>query len=278
VSARRPRSKLRPRYLRVHATLVFLFLFAPIVVLVVFSFNSGRSSAAWQGFSTKWYSALADNEQALDAFRLTLKVALVSTIVATVIGTLAAFALTRFQFRGRSGYSTLIFITLVIPEVVLGIALLGFYRRVADVQLGFRTLVFSHITFCIAFVVVVVKARLSAFDNRLVEAAADLGATPVQSFTRVVLPLAMPGVVAGAMLAFVISIDDVVISGFTSGVGATPLPVYIYGKVKQTVTPEINALSTLILATSLVLLAVAAVFSARAARKGAGAIDATTLA
>src|SRR5207237_7571470 len=152
------------------------------------------------------------------------KVALSATAVATVLGTLAAFALTRFRFTGRSAYSTLIFIPLVIPEVVMGISLLAFFVQFVHMQLGLRTVILAHITFCISFVIVVVKARLAAFDERLVEAAADLGATPIQTFIRVVLPLAAPGIAAGAMLAFTISLDDVVVTFFTSGVGSTALP------------------------------------------------------
>ena len=271
------KSALRPRYLKVHAALVFAFLFAPIVGLVVFSFNRTRSGTRWTGFTTHWYGDLLHDEPALHAFRNTLKVAIIATIIATVIGTLAAFALTRFRFRGRSLYSTLIFVSLVMPEIVMAISLTAFFRRFADVQLSIWTVIAAHVTFCIAFVVVVVKARLSAFDNRLVEAAADLGATPLQGFLRIVLPLAMPGIVAGAMLAFVISLDDVVITNFTSGPGSTTLPLYIFSELRFGVSPSINALSTIVLLTALTLLAIAGVFSLRASRRGVGAIDATTL-
>ncbi len=273
----RGRSALRPRYLKLHALLVYAFLFAPIIVLVVFSFNEARSGTKFTNFSTKWYEDLIHNENALRAFRTTLKVAIIATLVATVLGTLAAFALTRFKFRGRSGYSTLVFISLVIPEVVLGIALLSFFVNVAHIKLGLRTVILAHITFCIAFVVVVVKARLASFDNRLVEAAADLGATPFQSFLRVVLPLAAPGIAAGAMLSFLISLDDVVITFFTTGPGANTLPLYIYGQLKVGVSPRINALSSFVLGISLLALAIGAGFSARAAKRGAGGIDATAL-
>jgi spermidine/putrescine transport system permease protein len=273
----RNKSALRPRYLKLHALLVYAFLFAPIIVLVVFSFNEARSGTTFTKFSTKWYDDLIHNEDALRAFRTTLKVAIVATLVATLLGTLAAFALTRFQFRGRSAYSTLVFISLVIPEVVLGIALLAFFVQVAHMKLGLRTVILSHITFCIAFVVVVVKARLSSFDNRLVEAAADLGATPVQSFLRVVLPLAAPGIAAGAMLAFMISLDDVVITFFTAGPGANTLPLYIFGQLRVGVSPRINALSSFVLAFSLIALGIGAAFSARAAKRGRGGIDATAL-
>jgi len=271
------KSALRPRYLVFHAVVVFAFLFAPIVVLVVFSINKAKSGTKWAGFSTRWYSSLAHNHDALQAFRNTLKVAFIATIVATVIGTLAAFALTRFRFRGRSSYSTLIFISLVMPEIIMGISLTAFFRRFAHVDLSIRTVIAAHITFCIAFVVVVVKARLTAFDNRLVEAAADLGATPLQAFLRVVLPLAAPGIFAGAMLAFTISLDDVVITSFTSGPGSTTLPLYIFGQLKFGVSPSINALSTIVLFSALLLLAVGGFFSARAARRGVGAIDTSTL-
>ena len=256
---------------------MFAFLFAPIVVLVVFSFNQAKSGTDWTGFSTRWYTALKHNDAALKAFRNTLKVAFIATFFATVIGTLAAFALTRFKFRGRSGYSTLIFISLVMPEIVMAVALTAFFRRGVHVQLSLWTVIAAHITFCIAFVVVVVKARLTAFDNRLIEAAADLGATPLQGFLRIVLPLAAPGIAAGAMLAFVISLDDVVITTFTSGPGSTTLPLYIFSALKFGVSPSINALSTIVLLVALVMLTIGGAYSVRASRRGAGAIDATTL-
>jgi spermidine/putrescine transport system permease protein len=271
------KSALRPRYLKLHAILVYAFLFAPIIVLVVFSFNQAKSSTDWTGFSTHWYSELMHKEAALQAFRNTLKVAFVATFFATIIGTLGAFALTRFRFRGRSGYSTLIFISLVMPEIVMAVSLTAFFRRFAHIELSINTVIAAHITFCIAFVVVVVKARLTAFDNRLVEAAADLGATPVQAFLRVVLPLATPGIAAGAMLAFVISLDDVVITSFTAGPGSTTLPLYIFSQLRFGVSPSINALSSIVLLTALVLLTLGGLYSVHASRRGAGAIDATTL-
>ena len=271
------KSALRPRYLKLHAVLVFAFLFAPIVMLVVFSFNNARSGTHWTGFSTRWYHELIHDPLVLRAFRNTLKVAITATIVSTIIGTLAAFALTRFRFRGRSGYSTLIFVSLVMPEIVMAISLTAFFRRFAQVELSIWTVIAAHVTFCIAFVVVVVKARLAQFDNRLIEAAADLGATPVQAFTRIVLPLAAPGIFAGALLAFTISLDDFLITNFTAGPGSTTLPLYIFGQLKFGVSPSINALSTLVLGLALVVLAIAGVFSVRAGRRGAGAIDATAL-
>jgi spermidine/putrescine transport system permease protein len=271
------KSALRPRYLKVHAVIVFAFLFAPIVGLIVFSFNKARSGTHWTGFTTHWYGDLLHDEPALHAFRNTLKVAVSATILATIIGTLAAFALTRFTFRGRAAYSTLIFVSLVMPEIVMAISLTAFYHRVAHVNLSIWTVIAAHVMFCIAFVVVVVKARLAQFDNRLVEAAADLGATPVQAFTRIVLPLAAPGIFAGAMLAFVISLDDFLITSFTSGPGSTTLPLYIFGQLRFGVSPSINALSTIVLATGLLVLAIVGLYSVRAGRRGSGAIDATAL-
>jgi spermidine/putrescine transport system permease protein len=268
----------RPRYLRVHAVLAYLFLFLPIIVLVAFSFNKAKSGTKWGGFSTKWYSSLWHNTEIRHAFSNTLKVGITATVIATVIGTLAAFALTRYKFFGRLGYSTLIFISLVIPEIVMAISILVFYTNVAHIKLGLWAIIYAHVAFCVAFVIVVVKARLSQFDNRLVEAAADLGATPIQSFIRIVLPLAAPGIAAGAMLAFTISLDDVVITNFTSGPGSTTLPLYILGQLKFGVSPSINALSTLILVFSFVLLGGAGLLSRAAAKRGAGGVDATAIA
>lgn len=273
-----PKSALRPRYLKVHAFLVFAFLFLPIVVLVVFSFNSTRSSTDWTGFSTRYYRTLLHNEAVLHAFKNSLFVAFVATAVATILGTLAAFALTRFKFRGRSGYSTLVFISLVMPEVVMGISMLVFFLRVLHIHLSIWTVIAAHITFCIAFVIVVVKARLAQFDNRLIEAAADLGATPPQAFLRIVLPLALPGIVAGALLAFTISLDDVVITHFTAGPGSTTLPLYIFGQLKFGVSPSINALSAFVLLFSLLLLAIGGVFAVLSNRRGTGGIDPAAMA
>jgi spermidine/putrescine transport system permease protein len=272
------KSALRPRYLKLHAAIVFAFLFTPIFVLVVFSFNHARSGTKWTGFSTRWYDDLAHNHEVLQAFRTTIKVAVIATIVATVIGTLAAFALTRYRFVGRTGYSTLVFVSLVMPEIVMGVSMLAFFRRFAHVQLSINTVILAHITFCIAFVIVVVKARLAQFDDRLVEAASDLGATPIQAFGRIVLPLAMPGILAGAMLAFTISLDDVVITHFTAGPGATTLPLFIFGQLKFGVSPAINALSSVVLLLSLFLLAIAGILSGRASKRGLGGVDATAVA
>ena len=239
-------------------------------MLVVFSFNKARSGTDFTGFSTKWYHDLAHNHDvgkiSNDARRSYHRHDCGDHHRQFCFSRLA-----RFRFRGRAGYSTLVFVSLVMPEVVMGISLLAFFVEFAHMQLGLTTVILSHITFCIAFVVVVVKARLAAFDDRLIEAAADLGATPFQTFLRIVLPLAAPGIAAGAMLAFTISLDDVVITFFTSGPGSTTLPLYIFGELKFGVSPSINALSSFVLLFSLVVLAIGGIISVRAARCGIGA-------
>jgi spermidine/putrescine transport system permease protein len=274
----RPKSALRARYLKWHALLVYVFLFLPIVILIVFSFNHARSGTDWTGFSTRWYHQLIHDPDVLRAFRATLKVAFIATAAATVIGTLGAFALARFHFFGRAGYSTLVFISLVMPEVVMGISMLAFFKRELHWQTNLNTVILAHIAFCIPFVVVVVRARLAQFDDRLIDAASDLGATPTQSFLRIVLPLAAPGIAAGAMLAFTISLDDLVITHFTTGPGGTTLPNYIFGELHFGVSPAINALSTIVLLFSLLLLTLAGILSVRSSRRGAGGIDATAIA
>lgn len=273
MSAATGRDPMRPRWLWVHAGAVYVFLFAPILVLVAFSFNRARSGTRFTGFSTTWYADLVGNDAIQRAFANTMKLGLAATAASTVIGTLAAFALTRFRFRGRTAYSTVIFIPMVVPEVVMGVSLLVFFANVVDVQLGMTTLVLAHITFCISFVIVVVKARLASFDTRLEEAAADLGATPFQTFLRVVLPLAAPGIAAGAVLAFTLSFDDVVISSFNSGVGSTTLPLYVYGQTKVGVSPSVNALSSCILGFTSALLVVAMVLGRRSRARGGGGLD-----
>jgi spermidine/putrescine transport system permease protein len=197
-----------------------------------------------------------------------LSVGLVAPVAARASGTLAGFALSRYRFRGRLGYSTFIFVPLVIPEVVMGVSLLVFFLNIMHMRLGMGTLMIAHTTFCISFVIVVVKARLANFDPRLEEAAADLGATPLQSFLRIVLPLAAPGIAAGAVLAFTLSFDDVIISSFNAGVGSTTLPLYIYGETKVGVAPTVNALSTCILAFTSTLLVVGMIISSRARKRG----------
>jgi len=223
------------------------FLYLPILILVVYSFNESKLVTVWGGFSTKWYGELFRNEAFLAAAWVTLRVALISATVATVLGTLAAYALVRAgRFRGRTLFSGMIYAPLVMPEVITGLSLLLLFISIGFDR-GITTIILAHITFGMCFASVVVSSRLVAFDASLEEAACDLGCTPVQAFFSVTLPVIAPAIVAAWLLAFTLSLDDLVIASFTSGPGATTLPMKIYSQVRLGVTPEINALSTLLI-------------------------------
>jgi putrescine transport system permease protein len=232
----------------VSLTLGFAFLYLPIVLLVVYSFNDSRLVAVWGGFSTRWYAEIWQNEALLDAAWVTLRVAFVSATSATILGTLAAITLVRMgRFRGRLLFSGMVYAPLVMPEVILGLSLLLLFVAV-ELERGFWTVTLAHTTFTMCFVAVVVQSRLIAFDRSLEEAAMDLGATPFRTFFSVTLPLIFPAVAAGWILAFTLSLDDLVIASFTTGPGATTLPMRIYSQVRLGVTPEINAVSTIFIA------------------------------
>lgn len=224
----------------------FAFLYLPILLLVIFSFNESKLVTVWAGFSTKWYAAAFANEGLMNAAWVTIRVAFVSATVATVLGTLAAMALARrTAFTGRLLFSGMIYAPLVMPEVITGLSLLLLFVAV-DLDRGMMTVTLAHITFCMCFVAVVVQARLAGFDRSLEEAALDLGATPARAFFSVTLPLIAPAVAAGWMLAFTLSLDDLVIAQFNSGPGATTLPMKIFSQVRLGVTPEINAVCTIL--------------------------------
>ncbi len=243
---KKPNSFVRPLYL----VLVFALLYLPIVTLMAFSFNESKLNAVWTGFTFKWYESLLQNESVLEAARNSFSVALVSTAVSVVIGTLTALGLYRYKFRGKGLLDAVLTIPIIIPEIVMGISLLAFFS-IVRLPLGRLTLIVAHVTFSVAYVVAVVKARLDGYDKSLEEAAADLGATPLKIFFNVTLPVIMPGVVAGAFLAFTLSLDDVVISFFVAGPQSTTLPLKVFSMVKFGVTPEINALSTIIMFVTL---------------------------
>jgi len=256
------RSSWRTNLLGLHSILSFIFLYAPIVVLVVFSFTNDSFGVVWKGFTLRWYAQLLQNERLIGATINTLKVALVSTLISTVIGTLMALALERYHFRGRTGLDALLYLPIVIPEIVMALALLAFFAFSLGLlenitrqpwRLSIVTVIISHIAFSISFVVVVVRASLKGFDPRLEEAAQDLGANEWQTFWRITFPLILPGIIGGALLAFTISLDDFIITYFTTGPGTSLLPIEVYGKVKRGVTPEINAISSIMLAFSMVL-------------------------
>ncbi len=232
----------------VSITLGFAFLYLPIVLLVVWSFNASKLVTVWGGFSTKWYAALLQDDQLLSAAWVTIRVGLLSATIATVVGTLAAIALVRGgRFRGRTFFSGMVYAPMVMPEVIMGLALLLLFVAV-QFDRGFWTVMLAHTTFALSYVAVVVHSRLVTFDRQLEEAAQDLGCTPGRAFLQVTLPNIFPAVLAGWMLAFTLSLDDLVIASFTSGPGATTLPMRIYSQVRLGVTPEINAVCTLLIA------------------------------
>jgi putrescine transport system permease protein len=235
------------RFNVVSVVLGFAFLYLPIVLLVVFSFNESRLVTVWGGFSTKWYVSLFSNQGLMDAAWVTARVAVISATVATVLGTMAALVLTRHtRFRGRILFSGMVFAPLVMPEVITGLSLLLLFVAVG-LDRGFLTVTLAHVTFSMCFVAVVVQSRLVTFDRSLEEAAMDLGAPPVTTFFQITLPVIAPAIVSGWLLAFTLSLDDLVIASFTSGPGATTLPMKIYSQVRLGVTPEINAVSTLMI-------------------------------
>jgi putrescine transport system permease protein len=225
----------------------FAFLYLPIVLLIVYSFNASKLVTVWGGFSTRWYSEMLSNQGLMDAAWVTVRVGLLSATVATVLGTLAALALVRHtRFRGRTLFTGMVYAPLVMPEVITGLSLLLLFVSVGF-ERGFWTVSLAHITFSMCFVAVVVQSRLVSYDMSLEEAAQDLGCTPFEAFYKVTLPVILPAVIAGWMLAFTLSLDDLVIASFTSGPGATTLPMKIFSQVRLGVTPEINAVCTVLI-------------------------------
>jgi putrescine transport system permease protein len=224
------------------------FLYLPIVILVIYSFNGSRLVTVWGGWSTRWYAELLNDSALLESAWITLRIALLSATVATVIGTLAAIALVRFgRFRGRMLFSGMIYAPLVMPEVITGLSLLLLFVA-SDIDRGFWTIAFAHTTLTACFVTVVVQSRLLTFDTSLEEAAMDLGCPPLRTFLTVTLPLIAPALASGWMLAFTLSLDDLVIASFTTGPGATTLPIRIYSQVRLGVKPEINAICSIMIA------------------------------
>jgi len=239
-----------PSWLRAAGVVAFAFLYLPLAVVVAYSFNDSRLNAEWVGFTGRWYVALLHDGPMLLAARNSLLVAATASLVSTLLGTLAGLALHR---RPRQRLLPILVLTpIAIPEVLQGVSLLIFFVLL-NIGLGLVSIVLSHVAFCIGFVAVVVRARLQGMDASLVEAARDLGATPWQAFRRVTLPLIAPGIAAGALLAFTLSIDDFVITFFTAGPEASTLPLQIYSMIRIAVTPEVNAVSTLLMALTLAL-------------------------
>ena len=246
-------------------TLGFAFLYLPMVILVIYSFNSSKLVTVWAGFSTKWYGELMRNEAFLDAAWVTIKVAVLSSTFATVLGTLAAYVLVRAgRFWGRTLFSGMIYAPLVMPEVITGLSLLLLFIGIG-LDRGVMTIVLAHTTFSMCYVSVVVSSRLATFEMSLEEAALDLGSTPFEAFRLVTLPIIAPAVISGWLLAFTLSLDDLVIASFTSGPSATTLPIKIFSAVRLGVSPEINALSTIMIAIVTIGVISASLISKRAA-------------
>jgi putrescine transport system permease protein len=232
----------------VSVALGLAFLYLPIVILVIYSFNASRLVGVWGGWSTRWYAALVNDQGMLDSARISLSIAAVSATAATVLGTLGAIALVRGgAFRSRMLFSGMVYAPLVMPEVITGLSLLLLFVAL-DIDRGFWTIAIAHTTLTMCFVTVVVQARLMDFDTSLEEAAMDLGCPPLKTFLTVTLPLITPAIVSGWMLAFTLSLDDLVIASFTTGPGATTLPIRIYSEVRLGVKPEINAVCTIMIA------------------------------
>lgn len=236
----------------VAAAVVYGFLYLPLAVVVLFSFNDSELNAGWVAFTTRWYAPLAANDALLAAAGHSLAIATVSNAIATVLGTMAGIAMHRHRSRLLPA---LVLTPVAMPEILLGVSLLLFFRQVLDLTLGMLSIVISHVTFSIGFVAIILRARLAGTDESLFEAARDLGASPWRTFRHVTLPLILPAVLAGALMSFTLSIDDFVIAFFTAGVGVTTLPLAIYSMIKVAVTPEIHAVSTLLMALILILVA-----------------------
>jgi spermidine/putrescine transport system permease protein len=234
----------------------YVFLYLPICVLVAFSFNTSRFSVVWEEFTIDWYIKLLKDPLILDALKNSVIVAIAAMILATIIGTLTAYGLFRYRFRGKTAFDGILFLPIVTPEIVVGISLVIFFVMI-NVNLGLTTIIIAHVAFDIPFVMLIVRARLQGMDRSLEEAAMDLGADEWTTFFKVTIPQLLPGIIASALLAFTLSFDDFVITFFVAGVGSTTLPLKIYSMVRLGVSPKINALSTLIVIFSILLITIA---------------------
>ena len=238
--------------------LVILFLYLPIIVLVIFSFNDSQLNIKWEGFTLKWYGILFQNKELLTAFLNTVIVAISAMTISTIVGTLSAVGLYKYDFKFKGIINSLLYIPIVIPEVVLGISLLSIYT-LFKLNLGMFTLILAHITFCIPFVIINVRSVLTGMDKHLEEASYDLGASRITTFFKVTIPELLPGIKSGALLTLTLSLDDVIISYFTAGPDSVTLPLKIFSMIKTGVTPDVNALSSLMLLLTFIILIVATI-------------------
>ncbi|MDR3243407.1 MAG: ABC transporter permease [Elusimicrobiota bacterium] len=251
---------------KVFSTLVFMFLYAPILIVVLFSFNSSRRNIVFEGFTLRWYGEMFQNAPLLQSFGNTMIVASMSALLAVIIGTLAAVAMFRYKFKGKGIIDALLYIPIVIPEIILGISLLASFA-ISHLPLGLLSLIIAHTTFCIPFVEFTVRARLSGFDRSIEEAAMDLGATRIQTLTGITIPIIMPGIIAGAILAFTLSIDDFIISFFTTGASSITFPLKIMESVRSGIRPDVYALSSIIMFVTLLIVIISQTAAYRAQKK-----------
>ena len=253
--------------LTLYSLAVYVFLFAPIVVLILFSFNDSKRNFVWRGFTLRWYPELFGNDALLAALGVTLQVAAISVVATTILGTLLGLGLARLRSGAASGAAdTLILLPMVTPEVVMGISLLLFFSLVFSANGSTWQIAIAHIAFSISYVAIIVRARAVSLDPRMEEAARDLGATARGAFFHVTLPLIAPAIAAGALIAFALSFDDLIITSFNAGVGSSTLPLYIYSRIRFGVTPEINAISTIVVVTTALLILISMRVSSRRAR------------
>jgi spermidine/putrescine transport system permease protein len=254
------------KLLTLNGWIVLAFLYLPIIVVIVFSFSAAPTVGVWGGFTLHWYRRMLGNDQMMNALRNSLWVAFWSTLIATILGTAAALALDKYKrWVGRGAFDAVVYLPVIIPDVTMAVMLLLWFTQIGF-TLGSESIILAHIAFNISFVAIVVRARLANMDPALDEAAADLYATRWQTFRRVTLPLILPGVLGGGLLALTLSLDDVVITSFVQGPGSGTLPVYVFGLIKRSVTPEINAVSTLMLFASIMLVFTSLAFQRRGER------------
>ncbi|MBA5851852.1 ABC transporter permease [Clostridium sp. cel8] len=237
----------------IYISMIFIFLYLPILVIVIYSFNQAKTGSLWTGVTFEWYERLFNDTDVIFAFKNSLTIAIVSSFISTVIGTIGAVGLYKYSFKGKSIIELLLNITIVIPEIILGIALLSYFSQF-QINFGIGTLILSHVTFSIPFVLIVVRARFSGFDSYIEDAAMDLGATRLKVFFTIILPNIVPAVFTGAMIAFILSFDDVIINFFVSGPESTTLPIKVFSMLRFGLSPEINALCTVMLIITFVIL------------------------
>lgn len=247
--------------------LVFIFLYLPILALIAFSFNDSKLNIVFEGFTLEWYKTLFTNTTLLESLGNTLIVAITSTVISTIVGTIAAIGLYKYDFKGKDFINSLLYIPVVIPEIVLGISLLSIYTLM-KLNLGLGTLIISHIAFSIPYVIISIRTVISSMNWQIEEAAHDLGASDFLTFRKIILPEIIPGIISGATLAFTLSLDDVIISYFTTGPGSNTLPLQIYSMIKTGITPDVNALITLIILVVMIILFTSTIIQARKLKKG----------